>query len=212
LPGLWNGACGRGASNGERREVNREERQPERTAGYHPAVRALGWALPAVAAAAAALILLAGGDGDPPRAERLARISPPASIDVPPVGFADIDTILAGGVEAFEERDFDESARLLSRARFFVESGIREGVFDRLPPNLELAIGLSEFYRGYPVRAAESLESAVDDDPGDETAAWYLARIYLETGREDEARKMLEKVAALGGVYSASARDRLEKM
>ncbi len=182
----------------------------ERADGRGAAARALGWALPALALAVLVVLLLNGNGGNGgPDGDRRERIPPPASLSIPPVNYAEIDTILAGGVAAFNRHDYEEAARLLSRARFFIKAGVSEGAFSGIPENLDLAIGLSELYRGRDERAVESLEKAVSDYPLDETAAWYLALVCIETGDRERAKSALEKVAAMGGVYSVSAKERL---
>ena len=139
---------------------------------YHPAFRALTRGLPIAAAGIiAALLILGNGNESTGRV----RITPPAEAGIPYVGFAEIDTIIAGAAEAFDRKRYDESARLLSRARFFIHSGISEGRFDGIPPNLELILGLSEFYRGYPVKGMLFVTSAAAAEPTNGTCLLYTS-------------------------------------
>lgn len=179
------------------------ERGPK---AYHPAFRVLALLVTAAAVVVIALYM----------PERLARRSapalspaafePPSDLRVPFVSFAPIDSIIAGGSEAFARGDYHEASRLLGRARFFIESGMREGVFSSPPDNLDLLIGLSDFYRGYAERGIESAERAVRRDPLDETALWHLGSMLLAAGRAHEARGYFETVAGLDGRYAAQAR------
>jgi hypothetical protein len=169
---------------------------------YHPAFRALAWAVPLAALVVIAVLLVSGDrDGKGSGIE----IPPPASAGIPYIGFAEIDTLIAGATEAFEDKDYDETARLLSRARFFIHSGISEGTFDSVPRNLELILGLSEFYRGYPLKGILFVTAAAEIEPRNETYSWYLGMMHLSQGNNKEARKYLERTAALGGSYSESA-------
>jgi hypothetical protein len=176
---------------------------------YHPAFRALTWGLPIVALGIIAALLILGNGND--RAGSV-EISPPATAGIPYVGFAEIDTIIAGATEAFGRKRYEETARLLTRARFFIHSGISEGRFDVMPPNLELILGLSEFYRGYPVKGILFVTSAATEEPMNETYSWYLGLMHLSQGNDREARMWLEKTASLGGVYADSARTILGEM
>jgi len=176
---------------------------------YHPAFRALTWSLPLAAVVIIAALLIVGRGNDMAGS---VKITPPSEAGIPYVGFAEIDTIIAGATEAFNRKRYEEAARLLSRARFFIHSGISEGRFDDMPPNLELLLGLSEFYRGYPVKGILFVTSAAAAEPMNDTYSWYLGLMHLSQGNEKEARMWLEKTAAMGGTYADSARTVLEKM
>ncbi len=176
---------------------------------YHPAFRALSWGVPLAALAVIAALLFFGADGD--RGSGV-EVSPPTPAGISSVGFAEIDSIIAGATEAFEKRDYKESARLLSRARFFIHSGISEGRFGGVPRNLELILGLSEFYRGYPLKGILFVTSAAEVEPQNETYAWYLGLMHLSEGNKKDARKYFERTAALGGIYSDSSKTMLEEM
>ena len=176
---------------------------------YHPAFRALSWGVPLAALAVIAALLLFGGEREK---GSVVEVNPPASAGIPNTGFAEIDSIIAGATEAFEKRDYEESARLLARARFFIHSGISEGRFDGVPRNLELILGLSEFYRGYPLKGILLVTYATEMEPQNGTYAWYLSLMHLSEGNKKEARKYLERTAAIGGIYSESAKTALEEM
>ncbi len=159
---------------------------------YHPLLRAMTWAVPLAALAVIAGFMLAGNGGG----GSVVTVTPPASARISPVGMADIDSIIAGGSEAFRSEDYDEAARLLSRARFFIRSGISEGKFEAMPTNLDLVLGLSEFYRGYPDRAVAYLSEAAREEPGDCDCALYLGLVHLSRGEKKPAREFLERAAA----------------
>jgi len=176
---------------------------------YHPAFRALTWIVPLAALAVIAGLMISGGEEG--RGSGI-EIAPPPSAGIPYVGFAEIDTLIAGAAEAFEGKDYEETARLLSRARFFIHAGISEGRFDSLPRNLELILGLSEFYRGYPLKGTLFVTTAAEMEPQNETYSWYLSLMHLSQGNKIDARRYLERTAAIGGVYSESARTALEEI
>ena len=176
---------------------------------YHPAFRALTWIVPVAALAAIAFILLFGGGDDEGTG---IEIVPPQPAGIPYVRFAEIDTLIAGATKAFERKDYDESARLLARARFFIHSGIREGRFDHMPANLELILGLSEFLRGYQLKGILFVTAAAETDPLNEMYAWYLGMMHLSKGNNKEAKEWFEKTAALGGLHAESARKALEEI
>ena len=181
---------------------NNAQKQP------HPAFRALTWGVPLAALAVIAALLIFGkgsGNGG-------IDISPPARAGIPYVGFAEIDTIIAGASEAFEKGDYRESAALLSRARFFIQSGTSQGRFDGLPRNLELILGLSEFYRGYPEKGILIVTGAAEAEPRNESYLWYLGQLHLSEGNRKEARKYLVRTAAIGGIYSESSKMILDGM
>jgi hypothetical protein len=174
----------------------------------HPAYRVLTWGVPLVALAVIAFIMVSGREDKRSGEE----ITPPAQAAIPYVGFAEIDSIISGASKAFEKGEYEESASLLARARFFIQSGIREERFDRLPRNLELILGLSEFYRGYPRKGIISVTSAVESEPQNETYRWYLGLMHLYEGNREDARKHLERTVAIGGIYSESAKMILDDM
>ncbi len=176
---------------------------------YHPAFRGLSWGVPLAALAVIAAFLLFGEEEEKGRG---VEVSPPAPAGIQNTGFAQIDSIIADATEAFEKRDYDESARLLSRARFFIHTGISERRLDVMPRNLELILGLSEFYRGYPLKGILLVTCAAEVEPRNETYAWYLGLMHLSEGNNKDARKYLERAAALGGIYSDSSGKILEEM
>jgi hypothetical protein len=178
---------------------------------YHPAFRVMAWAVPLAALALIAVLLTAGGDRGRGRGGGIV-VEPPVSADIPYIGFAEIDTVLAGANEAFKKKDYDETARLLTRARFFINSGISEGMFTGMPRNLELVLGLSEFYRGYALKGILFVTAAAAAEPPDETCLWYLGLMHLSQGNRKEAKIWLERTAAIGGVYAERARTALEDM
>jgi tetratricopeptide (TPR) repeat protein len=176
---------------------------------YHPALRAAMWIIPLAALAVIAAALIGGGSGDEPGK---ISIVPPEEAGIPYVGFAEIDTVIAGGSSAFQQRRYDEASRLLSRARFFIQSGIREGRFDSMPPNLEMILGLADYLRGYPLKGILYLTAAADSDPDNAEYTWYLGQMLLAEGKGEEAEKWLRKTVSLGGAHSAEAEALLSGM
>ena len=184
--------------------------EPERRT-YHPVYRLLAVIVPAAAAIAVALLLWQRHAGHH-RLVDTSSVAPPAAVDIAWVSFAPIDSIIAGGADAFRRGDWSEAARLLSRARFFTESGIREGAIAGEADNLDLFIGLAEFYRGYPDRGIENAAREVERDPLDEQARWYLASMLIAAGRKEEARSHLETLAGMGGTRASEAREALDRL
>ena len=176
---------------------------------YHPAMRAMTWAVPLAALAISVILLISGGEA---AKDRGIEISPPEEAVIAYIGFAEIDTVIAGANESFSGKDYDESARLLARARFFIHSGISEGKFDEMPDNLELVLGLSEFYRGNTLKGILFVTSAAETAPRNETYLWYLGMMHLSQGNDDEARIWLERTAAAGGKYAEQAKSALDDM
>ena len=74
---------------------------------------------------------------------------------------------------------------------------LTEGQFERVPENLELVLGLSDFYRGFPLKGILYLTAAVEAEPGNGTYTWYLGLMHLSQGNDDEAVKWLEKTVEL---------------
>jgi TPR repeat protein len=176
---------------------------------YHPALRALMWVVPAAALVVIVIALVAGGGG--PAGDAVV-IDPPAGVDIPWIGFAQIDTLIAGASDAFVARRYEETSRLLSRARFFIHSGIREGQFEQVPPRLELILGLADWYRGFPLKGILYVTSAAEADPENGTYAWYLGRMHLGRGNREDAVKWLEKAAEAGGEHAGEAKALLQEL
>ena len=175
---------------------------------YHPALRALTWAVPLAALVMIAVIMIWGGDDGKGGS---IDISPPAAV-IPYVGFAEIDTVIAGANESFAGKNYEETSRLLTRARFFIHSGISEGMLSTMPQNLELILGLSEFYRGNTLKGILFVTTAAEAEPQNGMYLWYLGMMYLSQGDKNEARMWLERTVTAGGKYSESAKAALEDM
>lgn len=178
---------------------------------YHPVFRLLAGLAPVAALIAIALLSWHRHAGRSREVDP-SSVQPPAAVEVSWVAFAPIDTIIAGGAEAFRRGDWNEAARLLSRARFFTESGIREGSIERGSDNIDLYIGLAEFYRGYVDRGIENVAREVERDSLDGQARWYLASMLIAAGRRKEARSHLETLAGIGGPWGARARAALDEL
>jgi hypothetical protein len=176
---------------------------------YHPALRAMTWVVPLAALVIIAVLLMSRGDSGKGGG---IEISPPEGAVISYLGFAEIDTVIAGANESFSRKDYEETARLLTRARFFIHSGISEGMLDEMPDNLELVLGLSEFYRGNTLKGILFVTSAAETAPRNETYLWYLGMMHLSQGNDDEARMWLERTAAAGGIYAEPAKRTLEDM
>lgn len=176
---------------------------------YHPAMRAMTWIVPLAALVIIAVLLISGGDSGK---DGGIEISPPEGVVIAYIGFAEIDTVIAGANESFSRKNYEETSRLLTRARFFIHSGISEGKFNEIPDNLELVLGLSEFNRGNTLKGILFVTSAAETAPRNETYLWYLGMMHLSQGNDSEARMWLEKTAAAGGKYAEPAKRTLEDM
>ena len=175
---------------------------------YHPALRTLIWAVPLAAVAIILFLQISSRR----HVKGTVEIRPPATASIPYLGHAEVDSLITGGSGAFERGDYNESARLLTRARFFIRAGISENIFGGMPRNLELILGLSEYYRGYPAKGIEAVTHAAASDPRDSTYAWYLALMHLLEGNRAEGEWWLEKASSLSGIHADSAREMLEKL
>ena len=122
----------------------------------------------------------------------------------------EIDTIIAGASEAFGDKDWDETARLLARARFFIESGVREGEFAAVPPRLDLILGLAEYNRGNHETGITRAKAAAEAEPENDACQYFLGWMYHGIGDDGEAAGYFERAAAMNGRFSRQAKEMLD--
>jgi nitroreductase len=172
----------------------------------------LAWLMPALAAAAiiTILIFLPRKDARLPETGFAPGVEPPPAAYIPFVDHPGIDTLIAGGSRAFARRDYLEAERLLTRARFFVESGINVGEIKEFPTGLSFFAGLSACYRGFPDKGLPMIEEEVERDPAGAMYLYYLAHIKMAEGKKDEGRKFLSRAAMGTGPYGDLAKKELD--
>ena len=145
-----------------------------------------------------------------PAMNRLALVEPPLAMKYYSTGFATTDSLLNAGLRDFGEKNFTEAAHLLTKVYFYWSVQIHEGKMHEYPEDLRFYLGLSEFYRGHPERAAPYLESEEKASPYDERFPWYLAHVYIAEGDFVKARGKLERVVKIGEKHAAEAESTLK--
>lgn len=143
-------------------------------------------------------------------ANERAAVEPPPAMKRYATGDGRIDSLLNEGLRAFGAENYDEAARLLTQAHFYCTVKIREGEAPSYPEDHRFFLGLAEFYRGRPDRAAPYIEEEERANPIEEKYPWYLAHIYAAEGRNDAARGKLEKVVQSGGSLAPRAREEIK--
>ena len=142
----------------------------------------------------------------------LASVEPPLAMKIYATGYTSIDSLLNDGLRSFSRKNYEEAARLLTKAHFYWTVKIREGSQEPYPEDLRFYIGLSEFYRGYPAKGAPYLEEEERANRYEAKYPWYLAHLYIAQVRYGDARNELEKVIALNGSYSREAQTKVQQL
>lgn len=145
-----------------------------------------------------------------PAVNRLALVEPPLAMKYYSTGFATTDSLLNEGLRDFGEKNYTEAAHILTKVYFYWSVHIREGELHEYPEDLRFYLGLSEFYRGHPERAAPYLESEEKASPYDERFPWYLAHVYIAGGDFAKAREKLERVVKIGEKHAAEAERKIQ--
>jgi len=145
-----------------------------------------------------------------PVMSRLALVEPPLAMKYYSTGFATTDSLLNAALRDFGEKNYTEAAHLLTKVYFYWSVHIREGELHEYPEDLRFYLGLSEFYRGHPERAAPYLELEEKASPYDERFPWYLAHVYIAEGDFAKAREKLERVVKIGEKHAADAQRKIQ--
>ena len=117
----------------------------------------------------------------------------------------------------------DEAGRLFESAMKFYNHGeyaaAAEGIqqslhIDAKPPERWLYLGVSQFAQWDAKHAVKSLKQAVRTGQGLTRirAQWYLAESYMLEGKVNDARALLQSVAAENGEHAADSRLLLSKI
>jgi tetratricopeptide (TPR) repeat protein len=140
---------------------------------------------------------------------RLAAVEAPIAMKHYSTGFASSDSLLNEALRCFDRKEYDEAARLLTKVHFYWSVQVREGKMKAFPEDLRFYLGLSEFYRGRPERAAPYLEEEERANPYEERYPWYLAHVYIALGDYGRAREALASVVKIGGAHAAEAQRKM---
>jgi hypothetical protein len=139
-------------------------------------------------------------------------VDPPLAMKYYATGFPASDSLINDALRGFGAKDYNAAARILSQVQFYWSVQIREGKVKSYPEDLRFYLGLAEFYRGRPDRAAPYLEEESKDSPYEEKYAWYLAHVYSALGDTARTRESLERVAKIGDSHAAEAEGMLKSL
>ncbi|MDD4857287.1 MAG: hypothetical protein PHD74_04175 [Candidatus Krumholzibacteria bacterium] len=143
---------------------------------------------------------------------RLDRPEAPIAMMHYSTGYASTDSLLNEALRCFDRRDYTGAAGIFTKVHFFWSVSIQGGRMKSYPEDLRFYLGLSEFYRGRPDRAAPYLEEEEREHPREEKYAWYLAHVYDAEGDQVKARSELEKVVRIGERLAAEAGRKLRQL
>jgi tetratricopeptide (TPR) repeat protein len=145
-----------------------------------------------------------------PGSSELTRIEAPLAMKRYSTGYASTDSLLNEALRDFGRKNYTEAAHLLTKVYFYWTVQIREGQMKSYPDDLRFYLGLAEFYRGRPDRAAPYLEEEAKASPYEDKYAWYLAHVYISQGNYAGARETLERVVKIDGRHAAEARGKMK--
>lgn len=145
-----------------------------------------------------------------PAVSELARVEAPLAMKFYSTGYASTDSLLNAALRHFGRKDYTEAAHLLTKVYFYWGVQIREGRMKSYPEDLRFYLGLAEFYRGRPDRAAPYLEEEAKANPDDAKSSWYLAHAYIALGDYGRAHSALESVVKIGGPHAAEAQSKMK--
>jgi len=138
-------------------------------------------------------------------------VDPPLAMKLYSTGFPASDSLMNDALRSFGRNDFESAARMLTKVHFYWNAQIREGTVKSFPEDLRFYLGLAEFYRGRPDRAAPYLEEELRENPYEEKYAWHLAHVYSALADSGRAREMLERVVRIGESRAAEAESTLNR-
>jgi tetratricopeptide (TPR) repeat protein len=138
-------------------------------------------------------------------------VDPPLAMKHYSTNFPASDSLMNDALRSFGRKDYEAAARIFSKVHFYWSVQIREGKVKSYPEDLRFYLGLAEFYRGRPDRAAPHLEAESQEKPYEEKYAWYLAHAYSAQGDTMRTRKTLERIVRLNETLAPKAADILEK-
>jgi tetratricopeptide (TPR) repeat protein len=140
-----------------------------------------------------------------PDTAALTPVDPPLAMKRYSTGFPASDSLMNDALRSFGMKDYEAAARILTKVHFYWNVQIREGTIKSYPEDLRFYLGLAEFYRGRPDRAAPYLEAELQENPYEERYAWYLAHVYSAQGDTARTRETLERIVKIGDPHAAEA-------
>jgi tetratricopeptide (TPR) repeat protein len=145
-----------------------------------------------------------------PDAAALPPVDPPLAMKRYSTNFPASDSLMNDALRSFGMKDYEAAARILTKVHFYWNVQIREGNAKSFPEDLRFYLGLAEFYRGRPDRAAPYLEAESQENPYEERYAWYLAHVYAAQGDTARTRETLERIVKIGDPHAAEAESMLK--
>ncbi|UCF05265.1 MAG: hypothetical protein JSV33_15320 [bacterium] len=139
-------------------------------------------------------------------------IEPPIAMKGSRIRFGQIDTLVNRGLRQFDSRNYEEAARILSKAHFLASVKIKEKETTLYPVDLRFYLGLAHFYRGEAEKGIPFLEEEEKQARREEKYPWYLAHLYLAAGHPDKARAALERVVELNGASASKAQQKIDRL
>lgn len=140
-----------------------------------------------------------------PDAAALPPVDPPLAMKRYSTGIPASDSLMNDALRSFGTKDYEAAARILSMVHFHWNVQIREGTVKSYPEDLRFYLGLAEFYRGRPDRAAPYLEAESQESPYEEKYAWYLAHVYAAQGDTARTRETLERIVRMNETLAPKA-------
>jgi TolA-binding protein len=108
----------------------------------------------------------------------------------------------------------EEGIRLYNQGKYAEAKEIFMGVLTTQPSNQEAIFfnGLSGYKLKQYEAALSNLSKVIPASRRYDEARWNMALIYLETGKKEEARKLLKELSKTGNSYSEKAFEELKKL
>jgi tetratricopeptide (TPR) repeat protein len=140
-----------------------------------------------------------------PGAAGLPPVDPPLAMKLYATAYPASDSLMNDALRSFGRKDYETAARILTKVHFYWDVQVREGKVKAFPEDLRYYLGLAEFYRGRPDRAAPYLEAESRANPYEEKYAWYLAHVYAAQGDTARTRETLERVVKMNETLAPKA-------
>ncbi len=149
--------------------------------------------------------------GKKPEPAAVPTVEPPLAMKRYASGFAATDSLMNDALRSFGGKDYEAAARILAKVHFYWSVEIREGRMKSYPEDLRFYLGLAEFYRGRPDRAAPYLEAESSEKPYEEKYAWYLAHVYAAEGDTARTRETLRRIVKINESLAPKAAELLRR-
>lgn len=146
-----------------------------------------------------------------PDATALPPVDPPLAMKRYATDFPASDSLMNDALRSFGRKDYEAAARILTKVHFYWNVQIREGKAKFFPEDLRFYLGLAEFYRGRPDRAAPYLEEESRENPYEEKYAWYLAHVYAAQGDTARTRETLRRIVGMNESLAPKAAEILRR-